>query len=473
MKKLTALLLIAALTFTCAFSLSACKEEEEEDLSTKIEEKVVAYTTDLKDSADTLTSTEAVREYLQSWAKAKGISCTVDGSGNVIMTVKSSKAYKEADPTVLVCSYDGQNFQNAIEPMAMALYAVKNNEDTGKLTAIFTAEEKHDYSGVQNLSSKYFPDNAKVFCLNGGSKNMWSVETGGRSSYAFTGKAAYTQVSGDKAFRIRITGLPGGIPDSRISSYPNPIKELGDLLAYFKTNALIFQLAKVSGGSSGTLYPKSASATVVIDEDDVEKFQSRMETAIETFYDHYDDFLEEYPDVSYTYEEVDLPEQVLTQDSLNSFISELYTLIDGVYYKDEDENLISITSIGSVHCKNGRFTISAIANSLTTSNLKDIDQDYETICGLSGFKYKKTGEQEPFAGSAESEFIQAVMTAFDQYADADMELKTCVAATNASYIHALNPKVDIVNVSVNDARVERYTGTLITYLMNQEHEEEE
>lgn len=65
------------------------------------------------------------------------------------------------------------------------------------------------------------------------------------------------------------------------------------------------------------------------------------------------------------------------------------------------------------------------------------------------------------------------MTAFDQYADADMELKTCVAATNASYIHALNPKVDIVNVSVNDARVERYTGTLITYLMNQEHEEEE
>lgn len=472
MKKLTALILIAALTFSCALSLSACKEDEE-DLSTKIEEKVVAYMTDLQDSAGTLTSTEAVREYLQSWAKSKGISCTTDQHGNVIMEVKSSKAYKEADPTVLICPYDGKNFQNAIEPMAMALYAVKNNEETGKLTAIFTAEEGHDYSGVQHLSSKYFPDDAKVFCLNGGQKNMWSVETGGRSSYEFTGTAAYTRTTGDKAFRIKITGLPGGIPDSKISSYPNPIKELGDLLAYFKTNALIFQLAKVSGGTSGSLYPKSASATVVIDENDVEKFQSRMETAIENFNDHYEDFLEEHPDVTYTYEEVQLPKQVLTQSSLNSFISELYTLIDGVYYKDEEENLVSITSIGSVRCRNGRFTISAVANSLSETNLKDIDRDYKTICGLSSFNYKKTGSQEPFAGSEDSEFVQNVMAAFDQYADADMELKTCVAATNASFIHQLNPKADIINVSVNDARVERYTGTLITYLINLPHEEEE
>lgn len=471
MKKLTAMILIAALTFSCALSLSACKEEEE-DLSTKVEEKVVAYMTDLQDSAGTLTTSDAVREYLQSWAKAKGIACTADVSGNVIMEVKSSKAYKKAPPTVLICPYDGQNFQASISPIAMALYAIKNNENTGRLTAVFTAEDGHDYNGVQNLNSKYVPDNANVFCLNSGSKNMWSVETGGRSSYEFTSKAAYTQTSGNKAFRIRIKGLPGGIPDSRISSYPNPIKELGDLLAYFKTNALIFQLAKVSGGASGSLYPKSASATVVIDENDVEKFQSRMETAIENFNDHYDDFIEDYSDISYTYEEVDLPKQVLTQDSLNNFVSGLYTLIDGVYYKDEEENLVAITSIGRLRLKDGRITISAVANSLSPAVLKDINRDYKTICGLSSFRFKLTGSQEPYTGSADTEFVQAVVTAFDQYADADMELKTCVAATNASYVHKLNPKANIINVSVNDARVQRYTGTLVTFLMNQEHEEE-
>jgi len=35
----------------------------------------------------------------------------------------------------------------------------------------------------------------------------------------------------------------------------------------------------------------------------------------------------------------------------------------------------------------------------------------------------------------------------------------------------LNPRVEIINVSVNDERLERYTGTLITYLLNLEHEE--
>ena len=470
MKKLTALILIIAMTFSCMLSLSSCKEEEE-DLSAKIEEKVVAYMTDLRDSADTLTSNEAIQNYLQNWAKAKGIACTADQSGNIIMSIKRSDEYKKAAPTVLVCPYDGQTFRTSIEPVAMALYAAKNNENTGKLTIIFTAENGHDYSGIKALSHKYFTDETKVFCLNGGSRNMWSVESGGWSSYTFTGKAKYTQATGDKAFRIRITGLPGGIPDSKISSYPNPIKEIGSLLAYFKTNALIFELAKVTGGNSGNLYPKTASATIVIDENDLEKFQSRMDTAIENFYDHYEDFIEENPDVSYTYKEIDPPDEVLTQNSLNNFVSELYTLLDGVYYKDEDENLVSITNIGSIRCRDGKFTISAAANSLLAHNLSEIDQDYKTICGLANFKYRKSDSQEPFTGNADTAFVQAVMTAFDQYADAEMELKTCVSSTNASYIHQLNPRVEIINVSVNDERLERYTGTLITYLLNLEHEE--
>ena len=43
-----------------------------------------------------------------------------------------------------------------------------------------------------------------------------------------------------------------------------------------------------------------------------------------------------------------VPENVVTEEYQNEFVSLLYTLLDGVYYKDDDDNLISITSIGSI-----------------------------------------------------------------------------------------------------------------------------
>lgn len=469
MKKLVSLLLVLSLIGTSLFALSGCAEEEE-DLSAKIEEKVTAYQTDLEDSAGTLTSTEAIRDYLTGWAKAKGVSCTVDSYDNVIMSVKASKAYKDADPTVVLCSFDPTDFSQSIEPIACALYLIRNNESSGKLDVIFTSETGHGFQGVQKLSSKYFRDNTNVFCLNRGSNNMWSANTGARSTYRFTNQVEYTAPTKDKAYRIKIEGLPGGIPDQRISSYPNAIKEIGDLLAYFKTNALIYELAGTSGGSDANTYPKSASATIVIDENDFEKFDARMQTAIENFND---DFLETYPDVVYSYEEVDLPKQVMTSDSLNSTIGLLYTLIDGVYYKDDDDNLISITSIGSIHRDNGTYSISAVANSLTPASLLEIDSQYQIICGLDDVVYKKVSSQKGWNSDSESDFIKEIEQAFNDYCGKDMELKDYVPATNATYILEKNEKCNIINVSVNEDRLERYTGTILTFMMNQPHTEED
>lgn len=463
MKKLISVLLIFTLLSSMLFSFTSC-EPEEEDLSSKIKEKLSVYQTDLEDSAATFTSAGAIRDYLCNWAKTKGIDYTVDSHDNVIMNIKSSKEYKEADPVVILCSYDAKQFKSCIAPMAMAMYIAKNNEATGKLKVIFTREEGHDFSGVQSLNSKYFKDNTKVFCLNGGSKNMWSQKTGARSTYTFTNDINFTHPAGDKAYKIKIAGLPGGIPDSGISSYPNPIKEIGDLLAYFKTNALIYELADVKGGSYGNLYPKSASATIVIDEDDFEKFQKRMEKAIETFNE---DSLEDYPDVTYTYEEVPLPDQVLTQECLNEFVSVLYTLIDGVYYRDEEKNLISISSIGSINCKGNTCTISAVGNSLSVTSLNEIDTTYSTICGLSEIEYSRIDRQQNWFANQNSAFYQDIAKAFNDYSDKELEYKDCVSAANTSYVYLKNPKCNIVNVSVNEERTERYTGTIITFLLNQ------
>ena len=467
MKKIViAILIIACLIGGTIFAISSCNQKSEPELSDKITKKITAYRTDLQDSAETLTTTKAIQNYLCNWAESKGIQYSIDDSDNVIMEVKASEEYKDAPPTVILCGYDPNHFTNCIDPMSVALYVVKNSEETGKLTVIFTKDKNHNFSGVKGLDKKYFPDHANVFSLNGGSKNMWSTTTAGNSTYRFTNKVKYTDTTGTKAYRISIENLPGGVPDEKISSYPNPIKELGDLLAYFKTNSIIFELAKVKGGTSGSLYPKSASAVIVITEDYQEKFDKRMNTAIENFNDKYKD---RYPLVEYTYEEVKVPKRVLCNEDMNKFVSLLYTLVDGVYEHDENDDILSITNIGSINYDGNTYTISASGNSLTEKGLNQIDLSYTTICGLSDIQYKKTSAQAGWTikKPEEDPFVQEVSAAFKEYSDGTMKYRGNISVTNCSYVYEKNSECNLMSISVNWKRIEKYAGTLITFMMNQ------
>lgn len=467
MKKIIALIITACLIGAAVFVLVTCDRNEEVDLSAKIEQKIVAYRTDLQDSASALTSTESIKKYLCNWAESKGIDCETDAYDNIIFKIKSGPGYKDAPPTVLLCGYDGEHFNNCIDPMAVALYVAKNNEETGKLTVIFTADNDHDFSGMKHLDKKYFPDNANVFNLNGGSKNMWSTTTAGSSTYTFSGNINRTEPRGNQAYRISIKGLPGGVPDEKIAAYPNPIKELGDLLAYFKTNSVIFELAKMTGGTSGSLYPKSVSCTIVIDENDHEKFEKRITTAIDNFNDKYESY-----GAVYSYKKVKTPDTVLTSDDMNKLISFLYTTVDGVYERDEEDEILSITNIGAIQCTDDNCTVSASGNSLTKTGLNQIDLSYTTICGLANIKYKKTTSIDGWSlhKPDEDPFVQEVSAAFKEYSDGTMKYRDNIAVTNCSYVTKKNPDCNVMNITVNWKRIEKYAGTLVTFMMNQNQE---
>ncbi|MBR3755618.1 MAG: hypothetical protein IKK48_00780 [Firmicutes bacterium] len=464
MKKMIAIMVAVCMVGGIVFALTTCDKKEEVDLSEKVTKKITAYRTDLEDSAATLTSSDAVKKYLCNWAGSKGIDYETDDADNVILKVKASEAYKDAEPTVLVCGYDAEHLSDCIDPISVALYVAKNNEATGKLTVIFTEDEGHAFNGIKELDATYFTNDSNVFVLNGGAKNMWSTTTAGNSTYTFNSTVERTEPKGNKAYQISINGLPGGIPDEKIASYPNPIKELGDLLAYFKTNSVIYELGKINGGTSGSLYPKEASCVIVIDENDYEKFEKRITTAIDNFNDKYERY-----GATYAYEEIEVPESVLSADDMNKLISVLYTLIDGVYERDEDDNIISITNIGAIKCTNDTCTVSASGNSITEIGLNQLDLSYTTICGLSDLEYDKTSTQTGWSIKKpdENPFVQEVAEVFKEYSDGTMKYRDNIAVTNCSYIYDMNPNCDLMSISVNYKRIAKYAGTLVTFMMNQ------
>ncbi|MDO4395407.1 MAG: hypothetical protein Q4C51_01270 [Clostridia bacterium] len=441
------------------------KEQLAKSEKTLIETKTLAYATDLDDSKSTLTSTEAVVHYLTNWAKTKGVKCTSDDYGNVIMDVKASKAYKKAKPTLLICNYGTDNFEGSIAPMALSLYLVKNNSETGRLRVIFTDNTGNNAEGIKSIDKDYVKGNYNIICVNGNGNNFWSTKTGSGSTYKFTKKYTTVKPTGNKAIRIYMRELPGGIP-ALLSSYSNPIKELSNQLASFKTNAYIYELADFHGGSNGKTLPGEASTTIVIDENDYQKFTDKLDRFVTKFLDKKQ---EKYPDVEVGYEEVKVPKKVIKSADADEFVSVLYTLLDGVYYKDNDDNIVSTTNIGKVYENNGVYTALACANSLDDASLDEIDTAYKTLCGLSNIKFEKTGSQKSWSVDEESTLPAEIADAFHEFSGKDLEFTETPASSIASYVSGYNKKADIICVNLNNDRLGRYTGTILTFLKNQEH----
>ncbi|HKM28222.1 MAG TPA: hypothetical protein VJY37_00905 [Anaerovoracaceae bacterium] len=457
---MTVLMLTLALVLT-NLVFTGCGNDIK-DLPQRIEEKVSAYETDIMDSLGTLDNNDSIRTYLYNWAKSKDISVSYDYSNNVIMSIKSDKDHKDADPVVVQCSYDEKNMANCVQTMAVALYLAKNPENHGSLKVIFTAESGHDFAGIEGLSSEYFTNKTKVFCLSPTLSKIVSSNSGASAKYTFSHDVDRVSPKNSMAYKIRIKGLTGGIPDKKISSYPNPIKALGDLLAYFKTNSIIFELASFSGGgSSYNVFPKSATMTIVINENDKEKFTKRMDNVIEKFNDNN---LESQPDLAYTYEEVDVPDTVLSSDDCNQFVSLLYTTLDGVYYKDDDGNIISITNVGSIEQKNGRYYMHIMADSLDDTNLDEISNSFKTICSLCDATYKLDDRSEGWSANTETDFFTSFAESYRLATGDDVEYKDSVAPTANSYIKAKNPKTESVYLGVTEKNRFDITEAIIKYM---------
>lgn len=458
--------LLIFLVFVMSFSfltLWGCSDKEKE-LSTKIEEKLVAYETDIRDTIETLDSNEKIRDYLYNWAKTKGVNVKYDTHNNVIMSVKAKEGYKDTTPTVIQCSYDEKDMERCATPIATALYVAKNTEATGPLKIIFTSEIGRDFSGITSLDSSYFTNKTNVISLGSSTKKLISVNSGSMNTYTLSHKVDRVNAKNAEnkiAYKISIDNLTGGIPDTKISSYPNPIKAMGDLLAYFKTNSVIFEVSSISGGSSAGIYPESATMTLVINENYQEKFEARMDKVIETFADKYGDDQEEY---TYTYEKTKMPKKVFSEDDTNNFVSLLYTILDGVFYKDDNGDVISITSLSSINRNGNSYAIQVLANSLTDENMLEINNSLKTIAGLCDASFSKNISIGMWNGKDDSKFVEDVGAAYESYSNDKMELTDSLPTTAATIIKAKNKKTDIIYMGITDKNKFQCTGTIIKYL---------
>lgn len=460
-------ILLSALLIVLAVFSAACESEKPKSsdktkgLSEKIENKTEAYRTDIEDSKGSLTSNEKIRKYLMNWAETKGIRVKED-DGIVVMNVDGSIFYKDAPPTVIVCPYDANNM-STMNPVITTMYALKNNEETGRLSALFVPEEGHDMAAYEKMKKRYFKKNANIICLNGDVRAIVSDNTGGASKYEFTKELKTTKPKNLICYRVTVGGLKESQMDNKINMKINPIVELNTLLATLKKSSIDYEIASIRAGSLNSLYPGSCVLKITVDEDRKSLFEKRMNARIESFNKRKQ---AEDPDAVYEYRQISLPDKVITQSDSSRLVAFLYTLLEDEYCRDEESDmLIAVCDTSYIRTKGGKVRIGSTAYSTDELILKEIDEATGTLCELSNFKYKKVSSIPGWQERTENELTERIKKSYSKYTGKDLIVQPSVTPSSAGYVYGLNENCNIISITESDSTMEDFTGALMYYLI--------
>ena len=194
------------------------------------------------------------------------------------MKFKASKGCDEYPSTALHCSISGTDNENEMQYLAVMMYAVTHLDKHGELSAIVSpADTKADidrkYIKTDNfINLEYSEDDLSLL-----------TSCAASSKYRLSHRINYTSPRYDTAYRITIKNLKGGKVSGLEEGHPNPLLNINSILANFKTNGLLYDLAEFKGGTSSDSYGTRASAVVVISRSDAESFEKCLDKAIAKF----------------------------------------------------------------------------------------------------------------------------------------------------------------------------------------------
>ena len=352
--------------------------------------------------------------------------------------------------------------ESYINSIACALTVAKTDTEHGNLKIIFVYENAVDSTNIEKLSSKYFSDNSEVFFLGNTNSSKIGLATGGYNEYSIAKNYKEVRSTYNKAYKISISGLPTQKINSKSVTAPNPIKRLGNLLATFKSNSIIFELASFEGGTDATITPGNATMTIVINDDATAKLEKSINNAIDKFNDSYS---EKYPDASFTFEVCDVPSRVVKSDDSERIVSLIYTLLNGVYSTDEDDEVTSYSNIGYISIKNKKIEIKASASSYDTSLLDEIAESYKTISALSDINFKLISEKPVFAASERgSELAKNFVISYKSFKTTELNKMSVPEYAPCNQISKINEKAGIIYLGITDKTKDNFAGGLIVHM---------
>lgn len=397
--------------------------------------------TEIPDTYDFGTFTGAVCE----WADENGIDYISSAGKYLILTKESGGEIKNVEDFTFHAAIDlsnPSNTDNSLQSAAAVMTILSQSNNHGNITGIFTSIDKGQASGAEAVPSEYLDDDNFIDVTK--SKKAIIYNTFAASSTMSAVKDLnITEPTYTKAYTIKFSGIENQSAYRNRGTYPNPIKTVGDLLASCQTSTVLFELASFEGGKYSDQIPSEVSATIVLHENDVESFTKKFNKSYEKVEKFYEELEDETITFEYTMEPVDLPSQIISKEDTENIVSLMYTMINGTYYRNDDDVVEAYSNIGKISTEDGRFTLNINAKALTDELMEELEGVVKTICGLSDIGYEKIDSTPVWTNDPETPLVASLSEALDADCSGFLEMK------HASVFIDKNEDINLISWGTN------------------------
>ena len=320
------------------------------------------------------------------------------------------------------------NFDNeeesaaSLSSSAAVMTALGNAQNHDTITGIFTLTENGQPVGAQAINPDYLDSDNFIDVTYSKDSVLYSTFAAS-SDMSAVKDLTITEPQYTKAYKIEFKGHENQSAYKNRGSYPNPVKAIGDLLASCQTSTILFELASFEGGTYSDQIPSEVTATIVLHENDVESFIKKFEKSYEKIEDTYSDLDNEEETFQYTINPVDLPSEVISKEDTENIVSLMYTMINGTYLRNDDDEVEAFSNIGKVSTSDGTFHLDINAKSISDEVMTELEGVVETICGLSDIGYEKSSSTAVWSNDPEAPLLTALSEAVNAECTSVLESK--------------------------------------------------
>lgn len=462
--KITTYILIIVLLVS-GISLTGCGSSFDEEDANKLEKDVYNLYEELKPIYAEADSEYDISAYLYNWAKKNDFVARKLGGGNVIITKPASLADPSFPSTIIQCAISQTDSKEASQRASIALATILNLKENGKVGVLFTINKNGEFSGANRLSTESL-DSDYFIHLESGAPSAVNIGSAGTAEYEMAMTYEMTDPTTTAAYQLSMKGLPGVDSSILEGSNPNSILILANFLIGCRASGMLVELANFDGGDSAGNYPASASATIMVNQNNEEKLLTRFASNLDTFMDKYGN---DFPDASYTLTKVDAPKSVINNDDTANILSLLYTSINGVYKTSEENGggtTLAVANIGKLTTKSNKMKVRILARSVDSSILKEMADSYHATAYLSDASFRIVESSTVWPFDPEHKLSKDFIKVAEDVGLNGLSLSPTFMKSECAIFYAKKKDINMISFSVSNNDAFSDAKTLLFFITN-------
>lgn len=466
-KKTTLIVLVAISIFvgTLAYQrLSNTKLVNKDDYS-DFRQKLIEVAPKFKSNSD-------LSNFIQEQTKKENSLYITDTYGNIIVTKSATDL--SAPTTVVVTDYNYKEAILSADALTTTHEVTSSKSKGGSVISIFLNNENNNHYGAKNINKSYIPTNSNVVYVSDG-KSLYISNTSFASSMSDLSIPYSTETaSQNTGIKIKISGLKTASPSSYISQQPDLFEKLYNVVSKVKGKSVSFQIADLSVGNNGNMYPDSIEFTLLIDSYNLEAIQTYLDSQKESFEKS---IRKTYPEASYNYEiitdESKLPKEAISSDTLKSLNTFLYIAKNGNYRFEKEDKIPEKYDVGQVYATNtleqlyidgDKMHLTMNTVGLTNEYRDKAIKELNSAASLSSLSLSTTDLIDAFENKEDS-LSASLSNIYSNVNDKSaktiaMPIKYDSKFTTSSLLQQIQPKANITHINLEED--DMYAGIKVT-----------